>query len=181
MVKDVFPLPWTGQNRPLPHFLPINVQTKDDLLDGGPWSTWRSCKSYSCGEARHTHKLLVSLDAVVGLEILSTKLADKHMATVLPNCVLFRRYPLSRLCFVPRTDPIQQQHDFPQKSTCHTCRYRSQQMSAPLYVLLETDPCLEGDVLDGKAASPACHQLNLGRYLSCNISRDSQLHGPPCA
>ena len=35
-----------------------------------------------------TKKLLVSVDAVVGLEIFATTLADKHMATVLSNCVL---------------------------------------------------------------------------------------------
>ena len=35
-----------------------------------------------------THKLLVSVDAVVGLELLATTLADKHMANVLPNYVL---------------------------------------------------------------------------------------------
>ena len=37
-----------------------------------------------------THKLLVSVDAVVGLELLATTLADKHMATLLPNCLLVR-------------------------------------------------------------------------------------------
>ena len=37
-----------------------------------------------------THKLLVSLDDIVGLELLSTTLADKYMATVLPNFVLIR-------------------------------------------------------------------------------------------
>ena len=37
-----------------------------------------------------TDKLLVTVDAVVGLELLATTLADKHMATVLPNCVLVR-------------------------------------------------------------------------------------------
>ena len=61
-----------------------------------------------------TYKLLVSVDAVVGLEVLATTLADKHMATVLPNCVLVRRSqrfkslvtditrvnPLSLVCFV---------------------------------------------------------------------------------
>ena len=31
-----------------------------------------------------TKKLLVSVDAVVGLELLATTLADKHMAIVLP-------------------------------------------------------------------------------------------------
>ena len=38
-----------------------------------------------------TKKLLVSVNAVVGLELLGTTFADKHMATVLPNCVLVRR------------------------------------------------------------------------------------------
>ena len=38
-----------------------------------------------------TKKLLVSFDAVVGFELLGTTLADKHMATVLPNCVLVSR------------------------------------------------------------------------------------------
>ena len=35
-----------------------------------------------------THKLLVSLDSVIGVELLATTIADKHMATVLPNFVL---------------------------------------------------------------------------------------------
>ena len=35
-----------------------------------------------------TKKLLVSVDAFVGLKLLGTTLADKHMATVLSNCVL---------------------------------------------------------------------------------------------
>ena len=62
-----------------------------------------------------THKLLVSVDAVVGVELLATTLAGKHMATVLPNFVLARHLqrlesfvtditgvnPLSLLCFVP--------------------------------------------------------------------------------
>ena len=57
----------------------------------------------------------MTVDAVVGLELLATTLADKHMATVLPNFVLVRRWqrleslvtditgvnPLSLLCFVP--------------------------------------------------------------------------------
>ena len=62
-----------------------------------------------------TKKLLLSVDAVVGLELLATTLADKHMATVLPNYVLVRSSkrleslvtyitgvnPLSLVCFVP--------------------------------------------------------------------------------
>ena len=62
-----------------------------------------------------THKLIVSVDAVVGVEFLATTLVGKHMATVLPNVVLARHLqrpesfitdiigvnPLSVLCFVP--------------------------------------------------------------------------------
>ena len=61
-----------------------------------------------------TKNLPVSADAVAGLELLATTLIDKHMATVLPNCVLVRRLqrleilvtditwvkPLSLMCFV---------------------------------------------------------------------------------
>ena len=36
------------------------------------------------------HKLIVSVDAVVGVELLATTLAGNHMATVLPNVVLAR-------------------------------------------------------------------------------------------
>ena len=37
-----------------------------------------------------TQKPIVSVDAVVGVELLATTLADKHMATVLPNFVRAR-------------------------------------------------------------------------------------------
>ena len=64
-----------------------------------------------------THKLLVSVDTVVGVELLATTLAGKHIATVLPNFVLTKHLqrlesfatdltgvnPLSLLCFVPPT------------------------------------------------------------------------------
>ena len=36
------------------------------------------------------HKLIVSVDAVVGVELLATNPASKHIATVLPNVVLAR-------------------------------------------------------------------------------------------
>ena len=39
-----------------------------------------------------THNLLVSLDDVVGLQLIAATLAENHMATVLPNCVMFRRW-----------------------------------------------------------------------------------------
>ena len=38
-----------------------------------------------------TKRLILSVDAVVGLDLLATTLADKHMATVLPSYVLLRR------------------------------------------------------------------------------------------
>jgi hypothetical protein len=76
------------------------------------------------------HKLIVSVDAVVGVKLLATTLAGKHMATVLPNFVLARH--------------------------CQRC----QQMSTPLKVLLKADPRLEGDVADDKADPLVCQQLN---------------------
>ena len=62
-----------------------------------------------------THKLFLSVDAVVGVELLAATLAGNHMATVLQNFVLARRLqrlesfvtditgvnPLSLLCSVP--------------------------------------------------------------------------------
>ena len=38
------------------------------------------------------HMILVSVDDVVGLELLATTLADKHMATVLLTFVLVKRW-----------------------------------------------------------------------------------------
>jgi hypothetical protein len=38
-----------------------------------------------------THKLIDSVDDVVGVKLLATTLAGKHMATVLPNFVLNRQ------------------------------------------------------------------------------------------
>ena len=62
-----------------------------------------------------THNLIVSVDAVVGVELLAPTLAGKHTATVLSNLVLARHLqrlgsfvtditgvnPFSLLCFVP--------------------------------------------------------------------------------
>ena len=107
-----------------------------------------------------THKLIVSVNAVVGVELLATNLAGKHMATVLPNIVLARHLqrlenfvtditevnPLSLMRCPPHTDPIQQQHDFLYKPALNTSRSRCQKMSTPLHVLLKADPRLEGDV-----------------------------------
>ena len=71
----------------------------------------------------HKEKLLVTVDATVGEELLATTHADKHMANVLP----------------------------PHKPTLDTCRSRCQQMSATLHMLLEAETCFEDDVPDGKA------------------------------
>ena len=89
-----------------------------------------------------THKLIVSVDADVGVEILATTLAGKY--TLLQHFVLAKHLhrhesfitditgvnPLSLLCFVPQhcTDPIQRQHDFPHKPALNTCRSSCQQM-----------------------------------------------------
>ena len=62
-VKDVYPLPGAGQNRPLPLLLPPHVQIEDDLLIGGPCPTWRSEKNL-CVVRLATHKLIASVDAV---------------------------------------------------------------------------------------------------------------------
>ena len=60
-----------------------------------------------------TKNLLVSGNAVVGLALLATTLAAKHLATLLSDCVLVRQRleslfkditgvnPLSLICFVP--------------------------------------------------------------------------------
>ena len=62
-----------------------------------------------------THKPIVSVNAVVGVELLAIILAGKYIATVLPNFVLAMHLqrlesfgtaitgvnPLSLLCFVP--------------------------------------------------------------------------------
>ena len=53
-------------------------------------------------------KVLVSDDAVVGLELIATNLAYKHMATVLANCVLVSR--LQRLeslfTYITKVNPL---------------------------------------------------------------------------
>ena len=50
-----------------------------------------------------TKKLLVSDDAVVVLELLATILADKRMATVLPNFVLVRHSQRLEILFISIT------------------------------------------------------------------------------
>ena len=140
-----------------------------------------------------THKFILSVDAVVGVKLLATTLAGKHMATVLTKYVLARHLqrlesfgtditgvnlnPLSLSCALsPHTDHIQQQHDFPHKPDLNTCRSRCQEMSTPLYVLLKADPCLKGDVADDKADPSVCLQPDICLAV---FFRNSWLHGPP--
>ena len=79
-------------------------------------------------------QLLVSILAVVGLELLATTITDKHRTTVLPKYVLVRR--LQGL-----------------ESLFHITGV------SPLHMLPKSDPSLEGDVIDDKADPSACHQL----------------------
>ena len=124
----------------------------------------------------------MSVDAVVGVELLPTTLAGKHMATVLANFVLARHFqrlesfvtditevnPLSLSCALsPYTDPIQQHHAFPHKLALETYRSRCQHMSAPLHVLLKADRRLEGDV----------EVTKLILWYAYNFT--GWLHGPP--
>ena len=48
-----------------------------------------------------THKLIVSVDAVVGVELLATTLAGKHMATVLQNFVLAMHFKVLKALSQP--------------------------------------------------------------------------------
>ena len=82
-VKDVCPLPGAGQNRPLPLLFPPHVQIEDDLPHGEVAKTLPVVRIA-------THKVIVSVDAVVGVELLATTLTGKHMATLLPKFVLAR-------------------------------------------------------------------------------------------
>ena len=91
-----------------------HVQIEDDLLNGDLAPHTEVAKTLPAVWLA-THKLIESVDAVVGVEILATTFAGKHMATVLPNFVLARQLqrlesfvtyitgvnPLSLMCFVP--------------------------------------------------------------------------------
>ena len=89
MVADVCPLPGTGQNLPLPLLLPLRFRSRmiSSMVVNAPHG--KVAKSLPVVRLA-TNKLLVSVDAVVGLEHLVTTVADKPMATVLPNLVLVR-------------------------------------------------------------------------------------------
>ena len=99
----------------------LHVSIKDDLLNGGKIS---SCASLMC----------------LGVELLATTLAGKHIATVLAKHMqrlesfvtdITGVNPLSLFCALsPHTDPIQQQHDFPHKPALDTCRSEDEHPSS---------------------------------------------------
>ena len=83
--------------------------------------------------------------------------------------------PLSFLCFVPHTDPIQQQHDFPHKPALNTCRSSCQQMSTPVHVLLKADPRFEEDDKADPLVSLQLNQISVLQYfLETACSMDHQ-------
>ena len=88
-VEDVSPLPGAGQNRPLPLLLPHTFRLRMifSMVVLAPHGD--VAKTFSVVRLAK-HKLIVSVDAVVGVELLATTLAAKHMVTVLPNIVLAR-------------------------------------------------------------------------------------------
>ena len=83
-----------------------------------------------------THKLIVSVDAVVGVEFLATTLAENTWPLCCHNlCWLgvgkdlkalsqtLQGWTLSLSCDLsPHSDPIQQQHEFPHKPALKNCR-----------------------------------------------------------
>ena len=162
MVEDVCPLPGTGQNLPLPLLLPLRFRSRmiSSMVVNAPHG--EVAKSLPVARLA-THKLLKSVDALVPLELLATTLADKHIATMLPNLVLVRRWqrleslvtditgmnPLSLYCaWYPTQIPSSNNMNSPTNPPLTSAG-----------VLLEADPHLEGDVADGKADPPACYQL----------------------
>ena len=77
LVEDTCLLPESEQNHTLSFFLPITVKLRIiSLMVSLP----------------QKEKLLVSVDAIVGVELLATTLADKHMANGLPNYMLFMNW-----------------------------------------------------------------------------------------
>ena len=77
------------QNRPLPLLFPSHVQIEEisSMVVIAPHG--EVAKTLPVVRLA-THKLIVSVDTVVGVELLARTLAGKHMATVVPNCVLAR-------------------------------------------------------------------------------------------
>ena len=137
-----------------------------------------------------THKLLVSVDNVVGLELLATTLEDntwllccqimcclgvpkdlKALSHTVQRCTLSLLFAWS-----PHTDPIQQQHEFPHKPALNTCRSRCQLMITPLHVLLKLILVLKMRYQMAKLIF--LRAINLARYLPCSILRDGRLNRP---
>ena len=120
-----------------------------------------------------THKLIVSVDAVVGVELLATTLAGKNMATVLPNFVLARH--LQRLeSFVTDITGVN-----PLSLSIVLCPPilipSSYNMISLTSLLLKADPRLEGDVADDKADPSVCLQPDICLAV---FFRNGWLHGP---
>ena len=134
MEENICPLPGVGKNRPF------------SLLP--PCHTWKGCKSSPCGDACNQKASYVCC-CCFWCWLIATTLADKHMATVLPNCVMVRRLQkkleslvtymtcITLYALSPQTDPIQLQHEFPHKPALNIFRSRCQQMSTPHHVLLK--------------------------------------------
>ena len=97
----------SGQNRSILLLLSPHIQIEDDLLNAMQCNGGGSGITLSVVRLV-THKLIVSVDAVVGVEILAITLAGKHMATLLPNFVLARY--LQRLAsfvtYITRVNPV---------------------------------------------------------------------------
>ena len=68
------------------------------------WEIYGSGKSRSWLVKLTTHKLIVSVDAVVGSELLATTLAGEHMAAELPNFMLARHLPRLESFFTDITE-----------------------------------------------------------------------------
>ena len=87
MVEDVCPLYGAGQNRPLPPLLPHHIQIKVISSMVVLAQHGEVAKAFPVARL-DTNKLPVSIDAIVGLELLATILAYKYMVNLLPNLVL---------------------------------------------------------------------------------------------
>ena len=130
---------------------------------GGPRVVWYGEVAKALPVERLvTHKLLVSIDAVVGVELLNTTLAHKHMVTVLlPNIVLVRHWQILKSLVTDITEikplslvrcPPNWYHLATTWIPSHSRPWHHQvQVTADehlLLVLLKADPRLEGDVAD---------------------------------
>ena len=83
-VKDVCLIPGSGQNRPFSFLLPPIVQIEEYILKSGFSPHGEVAKAFLVVRLV-TCELFMTIDAVVGIQLLATTLADKHMTTVLPT------------------------------------------------------------------------------------------------